>query len=163
MKIMAKVTRYIELSDATVLDASEQKERTKLHRTLTACGLSPKHQRGLKERAIVFDNKSLVQAYIKAAERAKHIKKLSRRSRRSLGKMTWQLYDLGIENVNCRSLQTIMNELKQNAKAADQLKRKRMTRPPHRSAQPEEIYYDGADEFNEEDDVDAVPAEATAF
>ena len=145
------------------LTPSEKKERSALRGELASCGLKPKHQNGLVQRAIVFDNKSLVQAYIKAAERAKHIKKLSRRSRRSLGKMTWQLYDLGIENVNCRSLQTIMNELKQNAKAADQLKRKRTTRPPHRSAQPEEIYYDGADEFNEEDDVDAVPTEATAF
>ena len=155
MKIKDKANRYLELSNKSELSTSEQKERSSLWRMLTACGLTPKHTCGLIDRALIFDNKSLIQAYIKAAEHAEHTKKLSRRSRRSLGRMTWQLYGLGMKNVNYRSLQTILNELKQNAKAADRLKRTKMTRPPHRlSALEEEDYVADNDTDQETPELD---------
>ena len=158
MKILAKATRYMELSrQSKKLTAPEKKEHSALRGELASCGLDPKHQKGLVQRAIVFDNKKTVRAFIKDASNP-------RSTRHHLEVWADTLRKLGIENVKAKSLQTILNSFETNADATDRLKHRKKTRPPHRSAQPEEIYYDDADDkINEEDDVDAVPTEATAF
>lgn len=164
MKILKKVERFLELSNMSSRNESEQKELVSLRRMLTARGLDPRHQTGLRERAIVFDNIKLVQDYIEIAERAEHADKISNKAQNALNDTIAKLRKLGIENINRRSLQTILNELKQNAKAADRLKRTKTTRAPHKSpAIDEEIYDDADDEYDEEDDVYAVPAEVAAF
>ena len=163
MKILKKVERFLELSNMSSRNESEQKELVSLRRMLTARGLDPRHQTGLRERAIVFDNRSLVQTYIETAKRVEHSDKVTSSTQHALDDMTQKLRMLGIENTNRRSLQTILNELKQNAKAADRLKRTKTTRAPHKSPAIDEEIYDADDEYDEEDDVDAVPAEVAAF
>ena len=164
MKIKNKVDRYVELMNKSELSASEQKERASLRRTLTARGLDPKHISGLTDRALIFDNQGLINSFIEAAKRIEHSDKISSSAQRSYDNLLQQLHVLGIENTNSQRLQTILNELKQNAKAADRLKRTKTTRAPHKlPAIDEEVYDDADDEYDEEDDVYAVPAEAAAF
>lgn len=163
MEIKNNVDRYMELMNKSELSASEQKERTRLRRLLTARGLDPKRIRGLVDRALIFDNQGLAQAYIEAAKRIEHSDKISESARSSYDYLLQRLHALGIENANYRRLQNVLDDLKQNAKAADRLKRTKMTRAPHKSPATDEEIYDADDEYDEEDDVYAVPAEAAAF
>ncbi len=159
MKILKKVERFLELSNMPSRNESEQKELVSLRRMLTARGLDPRHQTGLRERALIFDNRSLVRAYIETAKRVERSSKVVSSAQHELDDMAQDLRMLGIGNPNHRSLQTALNELKRNAKAADRLKRTKTTRAPHKSPAID----DDADGYDEEDDVHAVPAEAAAF
>lgn len=164
MEIKNNVDRYMELMNKSELSASEQKERARLRRLLTARGLDPKRIRGLVDRALIFDNQGLINKFIETAERNEHSDKISDSAQRDYDDLLQRLHILGIENTNYRRLQNVLDDLKRNAKAADRLKRTKTTRAPHKSpAIDEEIYDDADDEYDEEDDVYAVPAEAAAF
>ena len=164
MKILACARKFVDLSQSR-RNAAQKKEYSDLRRKLAHYGLDPKHTDGLIQRAIVFDNQKLVQDYIEAAKRAEHADKVTEKAQSALDGMIARLRQLGIENINRRSLQTTLNEIKANAKANDRLVRAKATRAPHKvlPATDEEVYDDADDEFDEEDDVFAVPIEATAI
>ncbi len=135
MKMQKKAHRYLELAATGDTDS---KEFYSLGRQLAAKGLDPKHS-GLMERALILDNKSIVQAYIDATAHGKcpSVLKL-------------KMSSVGITKPNRRHLQAVLNEIARNAKAVDRLKHTTKTRAPHREAALDEL-----DELTvSEDDVD---------
>lgn len=160
MKVTKKAIRFDELSKKSELNAKEQKEIASLRRFLTAKGLDPRHN-GLMDRAIVLENMSVVEQFIEAAKRAEHTDKVSESAQYTLDALKARLKNLGLENLNRRYLQSLIKNIKQNAREADRLKRSCKTRAPHKvSSTDDELFVDD-DETDEEDSAFMVAEAAT--
>ena len=111
MKYSEKASKYLELCGIEHPTSYQQEKISNLRRELAALGLDPQHPKGLTYRALVYDNRRVIEAFLDLIE--------SKKDTNGLGR---QLRGFGIDISKPQELRRLLASFKTNAKAIDKKK-----------------------------------------
>jgi hypothetical protein len=111
MKYSEKASKYLELSGIDNPTSYQASQISSLRRELAALGLDPQHTNGLTYRALVYDNRRLIEAFLELSDNKKDTAGIGR-----------QLHSFGIDISKKQELHRILAGFKVHAKAIDRKK-----------------------------------------
>lgn len=111
MKYSEKASKYLELCGIDSPTHYQAEKLSQLRRELSAIGLDPQHPNGLTYRALVYDNKRLIETFLDLCD--------SKKDTLGLGR---QLHRFGIDINKKAELRRILASFKTNAKVIDRKK-----------------------------------------
>ena len=116
--ISVKVSEFIVLNGTKKPNAQQRDDYSRLRGELAALGLDPQHINGLAYRALVYDNKTMIENYLKLVDSKKDTKGTGKR-----------LKALHIDISNTKQLRNILAGFKTAAKDADRQKNRQHIKP----------------------------------
>ena len=149
MKYSKNASRFLELSKIKNPTSAEIKERNRLRSELAAIGLDPRHQDGLEYRALVYDNRRLIEVFLDLSDKKKDTNGLG-----------WQLRGFGIDISKKDKLRHILAGFKTSAKDNDKkkaIKRVSMTKPTFDDIEAAQVVEGEDDEDNEDAEYGDIP------
>jgi hypothetical protein len=111
MKYSEKASKYLELCGIDNPTSYQADKISELRRELSALGLDPQHSTGLTYRALVYDNRHLIETFLDLSD--------SKKDTAGIGR---QLHRFGINISKKQELRRILASFKINAKAIDRKK-----------------------------------------
>jgi hypothetical protein len=111
MKYSEKASRYLELCGLEKPDRYQAEKLSSLRRELSALGLDPQHTTGLTYRALVYDNRRLIEAFLDLSDNKKDTAGIGR-----------QLHSFGIDISRKQELRLMLAKFKTCKKETDRKK-----------------------------------------
>lgn len=111
MNYSEKASRFLELSGIDNPSGYQKTQISELRRKLATLGLDPQHPKGLTYRALVYDNRKLIEKFLNLSA-----------SKKDTAGLGYQLKNLGIDINRPQELRRILGEIKVAAKKVEQQK-----------------------------------------